>query len=428
VGRRVLLELSALVLAVPPAVGLNLTGGPAAAAQFDVTSNADSGAGSLRDAVAAAAAAAGNDDVVIAPGLDTITLASTIDYPVTADGALTIVGNGATIAGGAFIFLNNASTNAVAVDGVTLSKAGGGNALNGAGGELTLTNSTVTRDAPGGDIVNTSSGDVTVRSSSITNGGVNTSTGTMTIESSTVSGDTGDVLNSGSGTQNIVNSLISGGGSDGINTASGTLNITGTTVTENADGGVNSSFAPGAINITNSTVAGNASTGISGTASAVTLVYSTIVDNGDGAGDPNVDALQLTSFGSVVALVREGADNCNVVTTTTNGFNYTDDDTCLFTGTGDVENGSDPLLGALGDNGGPTPTRLPLTGSPLLDRIPAASCQADGAAGVTTDQRGVTRPQSSGCDIGAVEVEVAAPQPPPAAPPTPVTAVVRFTG
>jgi hypothetical protein len=49
---------------------------------------------------------------------------------------------------------------------------------------------------------------------------------------------------------------------------------------------------------------------------------------------------------------------------------------------------------------------LPLTGSPLIDAIPAASCQADGAAGITTDQRGFARPDaaSPNCDIGAVEV------------------------
>ncbi|MGZ4715805.1 MAG: choice-of-anchor Q domain-containing protein [Acidimicrobiales bacterium] len=52
---------------------------------------------------------------------------------------------------------------------------------------------------------------------------------------------------------------------------------------------------------------------------------------------------------------------------------------------------------------------MPATGSPLLNAVPTGSCQADGASGITTDQRGITRPQGTGCDIGAVEVEVAAP-------------------
>ncbi|MEM0964309.1 MAG: choice-of-anchor Q domain-containing protein [Bacteroidota bacterium] len=60
----------------------------------------------------------------------------------------------------------------------------------------------------------------------------------------------------------------------------------------------------------------------------------------------------------------------------------------------------DPLLGTLADNGGETPTRLPLATSPLLD---AGTC--DGNA----DQRGFQRPADGGgsgpigCDIGAVE-------------------------
>ena len=51
---------------------------------------------------------------------------------------------------------------------------------------------------------------------------------------------------------------------------------------------------------------------------------------------------------------------------------------------------------------------LPQPGSPLLDAVATADCQAGSAAGVTTDQRGISRPQGTGCDIGAVEVFVAA--------------------
>jgi hypothetical protein len=45
----------------------------------------------------------------------------------------------------------------------------------------------------------------------------------------------------------------------------------------------------------------------------------------------------------------------------------------------------------------------------LIDPIPAASCQADGAAGITTDQRGFSRPDtfSPNYDIGAGEVQAA---------------------
>lgn len=63
--------------------------------------------------------------------------------------------------------------------------------------------------------------------------------------------------------------------------------------------------------------------------------------------------------------------------------------------------GSNPQLGALADNGGPTRTHLPAPGSPLVDAV------GSGAGGcgtsVTTDQRGEPRPSGAACDIGAVE-------------------------
>lgn len=57
----------------------------------------------------------------------------------------------------------------------------------------------------------------------------------------------------------------------------------------------------------------------------------------------------------------------------------------------------DPKLGPLADNGGPTLTIAPAVDSPARDAASAASCPA-------TDQRGVSRPQGSGCDIGAYEL------------------------
>ena len=87
-------------------------------------------------------------------------------------------------------------------------------------------------------------------------------------------------------------------------------------------------------------------------------------------------------------------------------------------------------VGALANNGGPTPTLLPLTGSPLIDAIPAAACQSGSAAGITTDQRGLPRPgvgigTGPNCDIGAVELQ-GTPAPTPA--PTPIAIQPAFTG
>jgi CSLREA domain-containing protein/uncharacterized repeat protein (TIGR02543 family) len=67
----------------------------------------------------------------------------------------------------------------------------------------------------------------------------------------------------------------------------------------------------------------------------------------------------------------------------------------------------DPQLDSLADNGGPTRTMLPQTGSPAINAIPSGTAPCSGPN--LRDQRGVARPQGNGCDIGAVEVEVAAP-------------------
>ena len=60
----------------------------------------------------------------------------------------------------------------------------------------------------------------------------------------------------------------------------------------------------------------------------------------------------------------------------------------------------------LQENGGFTATIALLAGSPAIDAIPAADCTDQNGNAITTDQRGVARPQGNGCDIGAFEVQV----------------------
>ena len=137
-----------------------------------------------------------------------------------------------------------------------------------------------------------------------------------------------------------------------------------------------------------------------------TLVYTTIVGNTAATG-ANLDVGQIVPFGSVVAEPQGGANCVTTTTTSSQGFNFSDDGSCGFTAATDHPKAGSPVLGALADNGGPGPTLLPLTGSPLIDGVAAGSCQADGAAGITTDERGLPRPDSASpaCDIGAVEVQ-----------------------
>jgi predicted outer membrane repeat protein len=67
---------------------------------------------------------------------------------------------------------------------------------------------------------------------------------------------------------------------------------------------------------------------------------------------------------------------------------------------------TDAKLGPLQDNGGSTPTRALLDGSPATDAIPVEECRDFEGQPVTTDQRNFPRPQPLGgsCDIGAFEV------------------------
>ena len=63
-----------------------------------------------------------------------------------------------------------------------------------------------------------------------------------------------------------------------------------------------------------------------------------------------------------------------------------------------------PRLGPLADNGGPTKTCALKAGSPALDMGSTPCTDASGLP-VTADQRGFTRPQLDGADIGAYEAQ-----------------------
>ena len=97
-------------------------------------------------------------------------------------------------------------------------------------------------------------------------------------------------------------------------------------------------------------------------------------------------------------------DNCAVVSPSaivSAGNNLTDTAyaDCGFSAySNDIES-TEPNLGALQDNGGPTHTLLPNSG------VPSAAIDAGKSSGCPTgDQRGQTRSDGS-CDIGAVEIQ-----------------------
>jgi predicted outer membrane repeat protein len=289
---------------------------------------------------------------------------------------------------------------------------GAGGAISGDGGALTINDSVIVGNTVNGFGAVSSDTSITLNRSRVsgntnTNAGGTAAFGTdgvLTMTDSIVQGNFqpngGAVIGTGGGVQMTRSSVIDNEGF-AIGT-DGPIVLVDSTVARNDEGGTGNGST---VSLTNSTVADNGGVGIS-SGQAVTLVYATVTGNGGGTGDPNIEADGgLVSFGSVVAQ-PDGGDNCDVPGTITSGYNFSDDDTCDFLDATDTEGaGNDPHLGALANNGGPTETRLPLTGSPLIDAIPTASCQADGAAGVTTDQRLLPRPAFGGCDIGSVEVQ-----------------------
>jgi hypothetical protein len=127
--------------------------------------------------------------------------------------------------------------------------------------------------------------------------------------------------------------------------------------------------------------------------------------NGLGGGLSNAGTLTLTH--SIVAQNPDGGDCRNHFgAISSQGYNLDSDGSCHLTAATDRP-GTDPLLGPLQDNGGPTFTHALLPGSPALDAIPWGT----NGCGTTlfSDQRWQARPQTAGgaCDIGAYEVAVA---------------------
>ncbi|MGQ0804127.1 MAG: choice-of-anchor Q domain-containing protein [Actinomycetota bacterium] len=354
---------------------------------------------------------------------------------------------GGGVSANSSVVLTNATITGNTVSSPNSSPFGGGI---GAQGGVTLTNSTVssnTASGVGGGI--TSNGAVTLTNSIVTGndgggaGGIYT-TDALTVTNSTIQGNDGTFPGGNSvggasvGTASVTNSTITGNTAEtngGL--AAGGLGLVGaatieaSTISGNSVSGTPSDAAGGVgslggdVTATNSTISGNSTAAASGDdvggvgANDVTLLHSTVVEN-SGADAGNVSALDgaddgsLTTFGSVIA--DPGSPNCVVGTdgTTSGGYNFADDTSCdLNDATDDEDAANDPMLGALGNNGGATQTMLPQSGSPLIDAIPNGDCDP----GAPTDQRGVSRPQNSRCDIGSVEVSPS--PPPPTSPPSP---------
>ena len=72
-------------------------------------------------------------------------------------------------------------------------------------------------------------------------------------------------------------------------------------------------------------------------------------------------------------------------------YNLSSDKTCHLLGYADLSN-TDPKLGPLQNNGGPTMTMALLSGSPAIDAGNGSGCRDEHRLPLTTDQRGMPRP------------------------------------
>lgn len=149
----------------------------------------------------------------------------------------------------------------------------------------------------------------------------------------------------------------------------------------------------------------------------VKISNSTIVDNVGIPGGGNINlgfydpATRLILNNSVVAIHDASKANCSAGGYSlfsnhgiSSSHSVYDDSSCsILSGSGNLL-GVDPKLGSLVNNGGLTPTMLPLSGSPLIDAGDNISC-------MPLDQRGQLRPvnklgmPTATCDIGAVELQ-----------------------
>ena len=354
-----------------------------------VTNTNDTGAGSLRRALASVCA---GGTVTFSDSLagQTVTLISgplTLGKNVTIDGSaapgLTLSGNDADR-----VFIVNAGTTA-AIKSLTVRDGYGwqlaGGILN--NGSLTLDHVVLTENT-----MATNAGDFWQGGGGIYNGDgatLNLIDSSVTNNQAAWSG--GGVYSFFHTTTTIVRSTISGNVSNDVGGAIRSL---------------------GNMTITNSTLSGNRSTGWHGgaifqTDGDITITNSTIANNiaPDWAsstffigqfGGGFVPTLTLTN--SIVTgnqwYACERFASGTAANVVSGGNNIVQDASCNPAASDLVI--TEANLGPLAGNGGPTQTHALLSGSPAIDAGNDALCPA-------TDQRGVARPQGAHCDMGAYE-------------------------
>jgi hypothetical protein len=297
------------------------TAGPAGAATFNVTTTADAGAGSLRQAILDANAAPGADTITFQAGLGAIGLTSgeldiTDDLVISdPEGDVTVDANGTS----RVFYIDNAG--AVTITGLTLeggSGVGNGGAVLSLDTDLTLVASTISNNSATSD-----------------GGGVAVVYGTVTVTDTTFVDNTADDYGGGlsvfrAESATVTGSTFTGNTADSDSGGGASFdNVTSVTVAD-------TTFAENTVSITSSTFADNvAENGIGGglslediataTVAGSTFTGNTTLRQGGGLAAEDVDTLTIdtstfdgnsTSVGGPAVGGGIAADNVGTATIT----------------------------------------------------------------------------------------------------------------
>jgi hypothetical protein len=232
----------------------------------------------------------------------------------------------------------------------------------------------------------------------------------LTLTDSTVSGSLAAGIEMDGGTLTLVGSSVSNNENDGIISQGGTLTILNSTVSDNRRNVVSYSESA-TLTVVNSTISGG-EVGISNLGQ-MTISNTTIASEGQAFVTSDGDYVPPPEATFANTIVSGGCEGDVANHVTSNGYNIeSPGNTCGFDHGTDLVNITEGQLdlGPLDYNGGPTMTHALLTEpvvSVAIDVIPAEDCVDAEGAPLTTDQRGLPRPETSGtmCDVGAFEVQ-----------------------
>ena len=192
-------------------------------------------------------------------------------------------------------------------------------------------------------------------------------------------------------TVNLDNFIIKNS-SDGLKILGGTVTLRNSSLINNENGVHNQ----GILTVTNSTASQNSIYGIANH-NTLTIQHSTITKNMRGIYSGSYALASTNIQNSILAnnATASGPNNCEITagSITSTGYNIINSTSgcSMVTHATDVL-GTDPVVSPLLDGG----FHALLGGSPAINVANSANCPS-------TDQRGVARPNGTGCDIGAFE-------------------------